>query len=332
MKECDSMKDGQNREIDYIRISITDRCNLRCVYCMPEQGVECINHKEILTFEEIERLCKIFVKLGIHKIKITGGEPLVRKDCSKLIHKLHGINGVDSITMTTNGVLLPKYMEDLVEAGLDAVNISLDTMDHTTYRNITQRNNFEDTMAGVEAALSHPSLRVKINCVPLMGINDNELIKVAKHAKDHEIHVRFIEMMPIGYGSNFKFMGEEQVKLLLEKSLGKFIPSNAHLGNGPAHYYEVEGFKGKIGFISARTHKFCNSCNRVRLTSDGFLKTCLQYNTGCSLKQMLRNDSTDEEIEIAIRKALFEKPESHRFEDITKRDTVELRKMYSIGG
>lgn len=327
-----TMKDRQNREIDYIRISITDRCNLRCIYCMPEQGVPCISHNEILTFEEIERLCKIFGRLGIHKIKITGGEPLVRKDCAVLVDKLHSIEGIESITMTTNGVLLPKYIGNLVDAGLDAVNISLDAMNSENYEKITRSKNWNETMMGIEAALKYPSLRVKINCVPLMGTNENELVKIAELAKNHDIHVRFIEMMPIGFGRNYQFMEEDQVRNLLEKSLGSFAPCADRLGNGPAHYYNVQGYKGKIGFISARTHKFCESCNRIRLTSDGFLKTCLQYNTGCDLRELLRNVSTDEAIEIAIKEALFEKPDSHHFETVIDEDTVEQKKMSSIGG
>ena len=327
-----NMQDGQRREIDYLRISITDRCNLRCVYCMPEEGITCKNHDEILTYEELERLCKIFAKLGVTKIKLTGGEPLIRKDCSILVDRLKQIKGIELISITTNGVLLKNYIEDLVKAGLNSVNISLDSMSARTTRIITRRSLWEDTMKGIEEAFKYPSLTVKINCVPIKGMNDADLIKVAELARNHVIHVRFIELMPIGLGREFEFRGEDDVIHLLEETLGKLTPSYEGLGNGPAHYFSVPGYKGRIGFISARTHKFCNQCNRIRLTSEGFLKTCLQYNTGCDLREMIRSSSTDKEIVDAIKKAIYEKPREHHFENIDYEASVDQRKMFHIGG
>lgn len=326
------MQDALKREIDYLRISITDRCNLRCVYCMPKEGVTCKSHDEILSYEEMERLCRIFAKLGVTKIKITGGEPLVRKDCVAFIRRLKKIEGIKSISMTTNGVLLEKYIGDLVEAGLNAVNISLDTLSEQTTKAITRCNFWEETMKGIKEALKYPSLNIKINCVPIKGMNDNELIKLAELARNHPIHVRFIEMMPIGLGRNFEFMGEDEVIHLLEDRLGNLVPYHEGLGNGPAHYYSAMGYQGKIGFISARTHKFCSQCNRVRLTSEGFLKTCLQYDTGCDLRKMLRTSSTDQEIEDAIIKAIYNKPQEHHFENSDYEASVDQRKMFHIGG
>jgi len=326
------MKDRKNREIDYIRISITDRCNLRCIYCMPEEGVPCSSHQEVLTFEELERLCRIFARLGIHNIKITGGEPLVRRDCDVLVDKLKRIDDIKSITMTTNGVLLKSNIEKLVRAGITAINISLDAMNQERYEKITRRSNWEETMEGIEAAQAYPSLRIKINCVPIAGMNESELVQIAELARDHELHVRFIEMMPIGLGKDYPFMKEEDVKAILEKSLGSFSPCLEVLGNGPAHYYRVPGFLGKIGFISARTHKFCESCNRIRLTSDGFLKTCLQYNIGCDLKQLLRSDCSEEELEEAIKTTLFGKPDCHQFDAGEVEEGKENRTMSDIGG
>lgn len=326
------MKDRKNRDIDYIRISITDRCNLRCIYCMPEAGVPSIPHKEILSFEEIERLCRCFVKLGIHKVKLTGGEPLVRKGCDMLADMLHRIDGISSITITTNGVLLKEHIQGLVNAGVTGVNISLDALNPDRYENITRRSLWSETLAGIDAALKYPSLKLKINCVPIAGVNEQELVKIAELARDHEIHVRFIEMMPIGLGKDYSYMKEDAVIGLLEKSLGKLSPCKESLGNGPARYYSVPGFCGKIGFISARTHKFCDSCNRVRLTSDGFLKTCLQYNAGCDLKSLLRSGSSDDELERAIVEALYEKPDCHQFESIASEECLESRTMSNIGG
>lgn len=326
------MQDKLRREIDYLRISITDRCNLRCVYCMPEEGVACKSHDEILTYEEIERLCRIFARLGVTKIKLTGGEPLVRKDFSTLVNRLKKIEGIKSISITTNGVLLKKQIKDLVKAGLNAVNISLDALSEQTTLKITRRSFWEDTMKGIEEALKYPSLSVKINCVPIKGMNDLELIKVAELAKNNAIHVRFIEMMPIGPGRDFEFIGQDEVIHLLEERLGKLTPCEETLGNGPAHYFSAPGYQGKIGFISARTHKFCNQCNRVRLTSEGFLKTCLQYDIGCDLREMIRGSFTDKEIEDAIKKAIYEKPQEHHFENIDHEASVDQRKMFHIGG
>lgn len=326
------MKDGQDREIDYVRISITDRCNLRCVYCMPEDGVACLDHKDILTFEEIERLCKIFATLGVHRIKITGGEPLVRKDCTELVRKVSAIKGIDSVTITTNGVLLSDYMEGLVKAGLTGVNISLDSLDPMINEELTRRNYLLETMNGIAEALKYPSVKVKVNCVPMLGVNSEQLYEIVKLAKDNEIHVRFIEMMPIGMGKEYEFISESQVIEIIEKHTGKLIPYTNNLGNGPAHYYQAPGFKGKIGFISARTHKFCDSCNRIRITADGNLKTCLQYNGGYNLKALLSGLKSDDEIKEVIKEAIFNKPESHQFEDTGKIEKEESKHMSSIGG
>ena len=229
-------------------------------------------------------------------------------------------------------MLLKKYIKDLEKAGLNSVNISLDSLSDQTTKAITRRNLWEETMKSIEETLKYPSLNVKINCVPIKGMNDLELIKIAELARNHEIHVRFIEMMPIGLGSNFEFMGEDEVIHLLEERLGKLTPWNESLGNGPAHYFSVPGYKGKIGFISARTHKFCNQCNRIRLTSEGFLKTCLQFDTGCDLREMVRSPSTDKEIEDAIKKAIYGKPQEHHFENIGSEASVDQRKMFHIGG
>lgn len=326
------MRDRKGREIDYLRISITDRCNLRCIYCMPKQGVPSCGHKEILTYEELERLCRIFAELGIKKIKITGGEPLVRKNCDVFVRKLYEIPGIESITMTTNGVLLSNNIDQLVKAGLSAVNISLDAINEDTFSTITTEDHWKETMEGVQKALEYPSLKVKINCVPLKGINDAELVKIAELAKENPIHVRFIEMMPIGLGRNFSFLSEDKVREILEGEFGSLSPISEQLGNGPAHYFKVQGFQGRIGFISARTHKFCESCNRIRLTADGFLKTCLQFSAGIDLKQAIRNSSSDEDIKELIMKALLEKPDCHVFDDLPVQNMVENRRMNDIGG
>lgn len=306
------MNDLQGREIDYLRISLIDRCNLRCVYCMPEEGIEMIPHDEILTFGEIVRICRVMASMGLKKIKLTGGEPLIRKDVTALVRRLKAIEGIEKVTITTNAVLLADMMEDLSDAGVDAINISLDTMDKDLYARITRRDAFDKVMEGIEAALKHPEINLKINCVP-MGLPEQNLIDVAELARKHKIHVRYIEMMPIGLGKQFHFVNEQEILEQLEEKYGKAEIYKGKLGNGPSHYYSFEGFEGKIGFISAISHKFCSQCNRVRLTSQGFLKTCLQYNTGIDLKMPLRKGALDEELKALITEAVNGKPIAHQF-------------------
>lgn len=279
---------------------------------MPENGVETTSHAEILRFGEITRLCRIMAGMGLKKIKLTGGEPLVRKNLPHLIRNLKAIPGIEKVTLTTNGILLSKHMEALSEAGIDAINISLDTLDRDLFRQITRRDRIQEVERGLEAALNYPEIALKINCVPL-GLEEQDLLELANLARIHPLHVRFIEMMPIGYGKNFRFIGEEEIVKRLEARYGTAGLYKGKLGNGPCHYYSFEGFRGKIGFISAISHKFCQECNRVRLTSQGFLKTCLQYNTGSDLKQPLRRGATDEELAQQIARTIQEKPVGHHF-------------------
>lgn len=326
------MQDSHGRKIDYIRISVTDQCNLRCVYCMPNENTGLSACQ--LTIDELEVLCSCFSELGIQNIKITGGEPLMRRDVAEIISHIKKISGIRSVTLTTNGVLLAGKIAELREAGLDAVNISMDALNEEEYEEISQRNMLGRTLEGLEAALACPGLSVKINCVPIKGMNDSQIVPIAALARDRDLHVRFIEMMPIGYGKNFAFQGEEEIKSHLEEELRtRLIPYEGRLGHGPSHYYTAEGFRGKIGFISAVTHKFCRDCNRVRLTSDGFLKTCLQYNIGCDLKTLLERKVPREQLLTAIRESIYNKPLCHHFGQ-PERDTKmeEQRGMSQIGG
>ena len=326
------MIDYYGREIDYLRISITDRCNLRCVYCMPESGIESIPHTEILSYDEILRICKIVATLGIKKIKITGGEPLVRRDVAVLVENIKKIPEIDEVTLTTNGILLDTVLEDLLHSKIDGINISLDAWDKETYQQITRFDYFHRVQENIMTVLQHPDIKVKLNCVPLLGHEQN-LIELASLAKDYPIHVRFIEIMPIGYGKQFDFLSEDAIITLLSEELGKLKPYNEALGNGPSHYFTIEGFHGKIGFISALSHRFCETCNRIRLTSQGFLKTCLQYETGVDIKALLRGNKNDREIQNVIEKTIFAKPEGHVF--LTKSFTDEQENqsaMNKIGG
>lgn len=322
------MLDGKAREIDYLRISVTDRCNLRCAYCMPEEGVEWMEHGCILRYEDIVRLCRVFGELGVTKFKLTGGEPLVRKGLEQLVAGLKAVPTTKSVTLTTNGVLLADQLPGLRKAGLDGVNISLDTLDRDRYAALTRRDLLPRAMEGLEAALAVPGLNVKVNCVP-MGEDGDNWAALAALAKEHPVAVRFIELMPIGMGKSLSPCTEEQVRTHLEGVYGAMTPCDAPLGNGPCRYFALPGFEGKVGFISAMSHKFCHQCNRVRLTASGFLKTCLQYESGVDLAPLLT--AGEDALRAAIADAVRNKPAAHRFEE-TNVDAGEVRRMNEIGG
>lgn len=339
------MKDQFGREINYMRVSVTDRCNLRCIYCMPEEGIPCVSHKDILSFDEIVRICCIGAQLGISRIKLTGGEPLVRREIPKLVGMLKKIPGVEQVTLTTNGIFLKENIEELVSNGLDAVNISIDTLDPEQYRKITRRGELKEAIEGLDAALVYPSLKVKINCVSLKEMPREIYVQLAEMAVDRKMDVRFIEMMPIGLGKNFTGLSGEEIYNELRKKFGEAVPCTGRFGNGPAVYVKFPGFRGKIGFIDAMTHQFCSSCSRVRLTSEGWLKLCLQYECGADLKRLLRGGADDEVIRQTMRKAIFEKPACHHFsercpdaewtssyEDTRCEEKLETRDMSQIGG
>ena len=310
------MKDNYGRNIDYLRISITDRCNLRCLYCMPEEGVCDVGHSEILRFDEIWRLCRIFASEGIRKVKLTGGEPLVRLGVEDLIRGIREIPGIENITLTTNGVLLKSMYDSLVDAGLDSVTISLDTLDRKHFQEITGVDGLEQVMAGIRKALDFHGLRIHLNCVPQKGTTEDDLLQLAELSLRYPLSVRFIEMMPLGCGKKYRPVSNEKVKNLLyrrwpdltpeEKSMERAgrranfsvdgnagaveeMPSKtsgirASHGLGPAVYYRIPGAAGTIGFISPISDRYCTACNRIRLTSDGHVKGCLSYASDLSVR------------------------------------------------
>ncbi|SEW39484.1 GTP 3',8-cyclase MoaA [[Clostridium] fimetarium] len=326
------MKDNCNRNIDYIRISVTDRCNMRCIYCMPEGGIKPVNHKQILTYDEIITICESLVRLGINKVKLTGGEPLVRKNIDILIDQIKRIDGIKSVTLTTNGRNLKEYLPRLIKAGLDGINISLDTLDSKIYEKITRRDALKNVLEALHESLKYDELKVKINCVPMLETDKEDIIKIAMLAKNSRLSVRFIEMMPIGLGKNYTYFSEDKIITILEEAFGHFEAIDDNLGNGPAHYYSVPAFQGKIGFISAISHQFCEQCNRVRLTSDGFLKTCLQYKNGTDLKSLLRGNLGDADLDQVISDTIYNKPKSHDFNENHENETYEKDNMSKIGG
>ena len=324
------MIDSHGRCIDYMRISLTDRCNLRCRYCTPEEIVS-ISHEEILRFEEILEICRHAVTLGITKFKITGGEPLVRKGCVSFLRDLKNIPGVEQVTITTNGVLLKDCLSELESIGIDGINISLDTLDPKTYASVTRRDEFHRVWDAILAAQAS-KIRTKINCVLLKGVNDHEFFDLIELAKDYNLNIRFIEIMPIGYGKGLNgFCKTELLEMLAEKYPDYEVEQKV-LGNGPASYISIPGFKGSIGFIDAIHGKFCDKCNRIRLTSDGILKLCLYYENGIDLKKLLRNGASDEEFLEAMKKTILKKPTEHQFHLMAKEGSEELKKMSQIGG
>ena len=325
------MLDKLNRKIDYLRISVIDRCNLRCVYCMPEEGIESIPHDEILTYDEILRICEIVSELGIRKIKITGGEPLVRKDIVNLIRDIKNIDKIEQVTLTTNGILLHEMLDDLYDAGIDSINISLDTLNKDNFKKITRRDGLEKVLMSIDKAYDL-GIRVKINCLAIRDFNLRELVEIASFAKDREIDVRFIELMPIGFGKKYTQIDNDEILSILESRFGTFEIVTEKRGNGPAKYYRNQNMKGCIGFISAISHEFCESCNRIRLTSSGFLKLCLHYNKGIDLKGPIRNGISDEDLKKLIHDTIWNKPISHKFGHANEERDIELKNMVQIGG
>lgn len=323
------MIDQFGRKIEYARISLTDRCNLRCRYCMPESGVKKIPQAEILTLEEVLRVAEVFTRLGIRKIRLTGGEPLLRKNLPTLIRRLKGLSGLEQVTLTTNGVLLKTFAPDLIAAGLDGINLSLDTLNDKTFADLTRRRLLPTVLEGLRTL--DAGLSLKINCVPLRGVNDTELVRLASLAQAKPVKVRFIELMPIGCAWNSGLRGIPTAELFseLEKSFGELIPVRKRDSlQGPAQYFQPRGFVGQIGFIDALEHKFCAACNRIRLTAEGFLKTCLSFDAGLDVKKLLRAGLGDEELIDAIGEAIYRKPREHKLIP----NPSSLVPMYQIGG
>ncbi|RGF14701.1 GTP 3',8-cyclase MoaA [Blautia sp. AM16-16B] len=323
------MLDRYGRVINYLRISVTDRCNLRCCYCMPE-GVQDVGMKNILTFEEIREIVRTGVSLGITHIRITGGEPLVRKGCVDLIRGIREIPGVETITMTTNGVLLGNYGKQLKEAGVDGVNISLDTLDPEEFYKITGKRELQEVLAGIRAAKT-AGLPVKLNAV-----NRKELdpIPLVRYAQEENLPLRFIEMMPVGYGKKYVGRSNEELRETLEAVCGKAeCMTNreelSRMGSGPAVYYQFSDLKVPVGFISAIHGKFCDTCNRVRLTAEGYLKLCLCYDEGEDLRRVLR-EGEKENLRTIMEQTIFRKPAAHCFEHPA--EMTETHEMVKIGG
>ena len=324
--------DSFGRTIDYIRISITDRCDFRCVYCMTED-MSFLPRAKILTLEEIALLCEIFVDLGIKKIRLTGGEPLVRKNVIELMNNIGKLAGLKELTITTNGSQLEKYSEKIKKAGVSRINISLDTLDEKKFKELTRTGDLRSVLRGIEAARQSNFKRIKINSVILKNRNSDEVLKLAQFAIKNDFDISFIEEMPLGaiveHDRAEAFYSSDQIIKDLKKNLT--LEKSDVKTNGPSRYLRVKGTKTKIGFISPHSNKFCSECNRIRLTAEGQLLLCLGQENSIDLKELLRRKPTDKSIiKDAVVNSIRNKPKEHFFE--LKEQPVILRFMSHTGG
>jgi cyclic pyranopterin phosphate synthase len=322
--------DSFHRSIDYMRISVTDRCNMCCIYCTAK-SVPRLSHDDILRYKEIQKITKAAARLGVKNLRITGGEPLVRPDIGALIELLCQVEGISDISLTTNGSLIEKYIDELKEAGLKRVNISLDSFEEEKFKYITGTDKLKDVLRGIEAAKEAGLDPVKINMVVLRGINDNEVVDFARKSIDEGWHVRYIEYMPFvdSEEDSKKLVGVDEIMDIIQSSIGNLEQCWPEKGNGPAKYYKLPDAKGTLGFIGAMTHCFCAQCNRFRLTADGRLRPCLMEDDEVDIKGPLRNGASIEELEEIIKEAVSLKRERHRIsEDLL----LNKRQMWQIGG
>lgn len=331
------LSDRFNRVINYLRISVTDRCNLRCVYCMPLQGVPWRPRQEILSYEEILRVVGVAASLGVSRVRLTGGEPLVRRGVPDLVAAMARLPGVREVSLTTNGMLLARYAEALAAAGLARVNISLDTLRPERFAAITRLGHFEDVWRGIEAAQRADLTPIKLNCVVIRGLNDDELADFARLTLERPWHVRFIELMPIGNQGDWgegmpsqgeRFMSVAQMEAQLTE-LGPLVPAGSVVGNGPAQVYQLPGAPGTVGFISPISEHFCATCNRLRLTADGRLRPCLLSDLEVDLRPCLRDGADPAQLKALIYQAAQAKPQGHR---LPERIYPKGRGMSAIGG
>jgi GTP 3',8-cyclase len=324
--------DLYKRKINYLRISVTDRCNLRCRYCMPDEGIPLITHDQILTYEELLRVVRIFAKEGISKVRLTGGEPLVRKGIVDFISRLSEIGEIQDLSLTTNGILLKDYALDLKKAGLKRVNISLDSLRRDRFYQITRRDEYERVWAGIVGALSVGLSPVKINMVAIRGLNDDEIESFARLTLHLPLTVRYIEYMPSGNGEDWTenaILAIPQIKTRLE-AVAKLIPIPSDQWDGPALRFRLKGGVGEIGLIGPVSNHFCAECNRLRLTPDGKIRTCLFSDEEIDLRELLRKGGSDSELKEQLLIALQTKPEKHQIN--THQFKKCQRNMSAIGG
>lgn len=330
MNHDNLLVDNFGRKHSYLRISVTDRCNLRCTYCMPAQGIVVKPKSQILSFEEILRLSTIFVAMGVKKIRLTGGEPLIRQNLDELITKLKEIPGLSTLALTTNGILLTDHAKSLKKAGLDAINISLDTLQEQRFETITRRNDFRRVISGIEAALEANFSSVKLNVVVIKGVNDDEILDMLEFVKDSPINIRFIEYMPF-QDNNWQeqnLVPYHLIKETIERQY-KLIPL-LQAPTDVAKDFQIQNYSGKVSFITSMSESFCSTCNRLRITAEGTIKACLFSNSELSLRDAMRNGASDRQIETLILQALAGKPAAH--DPAQELAFSQNRTMIQIGG
>ncbi|HEY0614006.1 MAG TPA: GTP 3',8-cyclase MoaA [Candidatus Elarobacter sp.] len=329
---AEPLVDAFRRPITYLRVSVTDRCNLRCVYCMPEEGLPWIPKPNILSFEEITTIVRAAAGIGVRSIRLTGGEPLIRRDLDQLVAMIAAVPGIDDIALSTNGLLLQQQAPALAAAGLRRVNISLDTLHDDRFTAIARRPGLDRVLAGIDAALAHGLIPVKINCVVMRGANDDELEAFARLTRERAVHVRFIEVMPVEDNVAMQrdaWVSSDEVLARLG-ALGDLTPvANPH-GNGPARTFAYDGAPGTVGVISPLAHDYCERCNRVRLSADGRLKLCLFGDHLIDLRTPLRAGGGEPAIVELLRGAMHVKPERH-FLDLGQTASA-MRAFSEIGG
>lgn len=326
------MLDNNHRVINYLRLSVTDRCNLRCIYCMPEKGIRFMPHSEILTYEEMLHIVRLSIQKGIRKVRLTGGEPLVRKGFISFLERLCKIEGLEEITLTTNGVLLKSLAADIKDCGISRINVSLDSLRPERFFRITGRDCFKQVWEGIEEAEHMGFNPIKINVVAIKDVNDDEILDFAALTLEKPYHIRFIELMPIGdknISMDDKFISTKEIFKKIE-TISMLQPIANNLLDGPAERYALEGAKGEIGFIGALSNHFCDKCNRLRLTPEGHLRGCLFSDQEIDLKTPLRQEKKDACLLKLIELAIKNKPKEHGLLEYGPRKCV--RQMNSIGG
>ncbi len=329
----EQLHDTFGRLHDNLRVSVTDRCNIRCFYCMPEHDVQFVPRGEILTFEEIERVVRVAVGLGVRKVRVTGGEPLVRRDLAALIGKLAAIPGIADLALTTNGILLSEQARPLFDAGLRRINIHLDTLDRERFRQITRRDDLDRVLAGIEACQSLGFAPVKLNAVAVKGLTEPDIVPIARFGREMGIEVRFIEFMPLdaqGLWLRDKVLYASEIVEILSAEVSPLVPIPDADPRAPATQYRYEDGNGRIGFIASVSRPFCLNCNRIRLTADGMLRYCLFAIEETDVRGLLRSGASDDELRGTIRAAVRAKWEGHEIN--TARFVAPPRPMYAIGG
>jgi len=326
------LRDTFNRPITYLRISVTDRCNLRCVYCMPESGLPWIPKPEILSYEEIARIVEAGASVGLRSVRLTGGEPLLRRDLVRLIEMLARIPGIDDISLSTNGLLLAERVAELRDAGLRRVNVSLDTLREDRFFAIARRNGLDRVIAGIDAAIDAGLKPIKLNCVVMRGQNDDELVAFAELTRKREIYVRFIELMPVSDNLEMQpgaYISATEILNRLQ-TIEALLPVAGPGGNGPARYFAFADALGALGVISPLSHDYCETCNRVRLSADGRLRLCLFGDHHIDLRTPVRSGASSQEMAAIFTGAMLIKPERHHL-DVGKTASA-MRAFSEIGG